>query len=93
VAPSTGTDVNGYLTEGPGASSFALADGVVYHTYSTYNRGLEFVMGYYPILDWCPKGATRAIWPRPGSGDTTTTSTAATTAAALTATLGLAVAS
>ena len=64
VAPSTGTDVNGYLTEGPGASAFALADGVVYHTYSTYNRGLEFVMGYYPILDRVPKRARRGRFGR-----------------------------
>jgi predicted dithiol-disulfide oxidoreductase (DUF899 family) len=32
-------------------SAFALADGAVYHTYSTYARGMEFLMGYYPILD------------------------------------------
>jgi predicted dithiol-disulfide oxidoreductase (DUF899 family) len=55
-AASTGTDENGYLSEGPGASVFALADGLVYHTYSTYARGLEFVMGYYAILDRVPKG-------------------------------------
>jgi predicted dithiol-disulfide oxidoreductase (DUF899 family) len=56
MAAATGTDVAGYLSEGPGASVFALADGVVYHTYSTYARGLEFLMGYYPILDRMPKG-------------------------------------
>jgi predicted dithiol-disulfide oxidoreductase (DUF899 family) len=44
-AASTGTDEKGYLSEGPGASVFALADRVVYHTYSTYGRGLEFVNG------------------------------------------------
>ena len=55
-AASTGTDEKGYLSEGPGASVFALADRVVYHTYSTYCRGLEFVMGYYAILDRVPKG-------------------------------------
>ena len=37
-------------------SAFALAEGVVYHTYSTYARGVEFLMGYYPILDRAPKG-------------------------------------
>jgi len=37
-------------------SAFALADGAVHHTYSTYARGLEFLMGYYPILDRAPKG-------------------------------------
>jgi predicted dithiol-disulfide oxidoreductase (DUF899 family) len=55
-ATASGTDAVGYLTEGPGMSAFALADGVVYHTYSTGARGLEFLMGYYPILDRAPKG-------------------------------------
>ena len=66
-ATASGTDALGYLTEGPGMSALALADGVVYHTYSTGARGLEFLMGYYPILDRAPKGATRrvpSIWPR-----------------------------
>jgi predicted dithiol-disulfide oxidoreductase (DUF899 family) len=56
MARETGTDVPGYLSEGPGFSAFVLADGAVYHTYSTYARGLEFLMGYYPILDRAPKG-------------------------------------
>jgi predicted dithiol-disulfide oxidoreductase (DUF899 family) len=55
-ATASGTDVAGYLTEGPGFSTFAKDDGVVYHTYSTQARGLEFLMGYYPILDRAPKG-------------------------------------
>ena len=55
-ARSSGTDVVGYLTESPGFSSFVHDDGSVYHTYSTTWRGLEFVMGYYPILDHAPKG-------------------------------------
>jgi predicted dithiol-disulfide oxidoreductase (DUF899 family) len=55
-AHASGTDVAGYLSEGPGMSAFALADGAVYHTYSTYARGLEFLMGYYPILDRAPMG-------------------------------------
>ena len=55
-AAASGTDVAGYLTEGPGFSAFALDDGVVYQTYSTRWRGLEFLMGYYPILDRAPKG-------------------------------------
>jgi predicted dithiol-disulfide oxidoreductase (DUF899 family) len=55
-ARSNGTDVVGYLTESPGFSAFAHDDGTVYHTYSTTWRGLEFVMGYYPILDHAPKG-------------------------------------
>jgi predicted dithiol-disulfide oxidoreductase (DUF899 family) len=56
MAAATGTDVAGYVSEGPGMSAFALADGTVYHTYSTQARGLEFLMGYYPILDRAPRG-------------------------------------
>jgi predicted dithiol-disulfide oxidoreductase (DUF899 family) len=55
-ARASGTDAAGYMTESPGFSSFVLEDGVVYHTYSTTWRGLEFVMGYYPILDRAPLG-------------------------------------
>ena len=55
-ASSSGTDVVGYLTESPGFSAFVLEDGAVYHAYSTTWRGLEFLMGYYPILDHAPKG-------------------------------------
>ena len=55
-ASASGTDVAGYLTEGPGFSVFAKDDGAVYQTYSTQARGLEFLMGYYPILDRAPKG-------------------------------------
>jgi predicted dithiol-disulfide oxidoreductase (DUF899 family) len=54
-ASETGTDVR-YLTESPGFSAFVLDDGAVYHTYSTGARGVEFLMGYYPILDRAPKG-------------------------------------
>jgi predicted dithiol-disulfide oxidoreductase (DUF899 family) len=53
---STGTDLIGYLTELFGFSSFVRDDGTVYHTYSTTGRGIEFLMGYYPILDRAPKG-------------------------------------
>lgn len=55
-ATETGTDVVRYLTESPGFSAFVLDDGAVYHTYSTGARGVEFLMGYYPILDRAPKG-------------------------------------
>jgi len=56
MTQSTGTDIVSYLSEAPGFSAFVLDDGVVYHTYSTTARGLEFLMGYYPILDRAPKG-------------------------------------
>jgi predicted dithiol-disulfide oxidoreductase (DUF899 family) len=56
LAEATGTDVAGYLSEAPMFSAFALHDGAVHHTYSTGARGLEFLMGYYPIMDRAPKG-------------------------------------
>ena len=55
-ARASGTDIVGYLTESPGFSAFALDDGVVYQTYQTGWRGVEFLMDYYPILDRTPKG-------------------------------------
>jgi predicted dithiol-disulfide oxidoreductase (DUF899 family) len=55
-ARSSGTDIVGYLTQSPGFSAFVRDDDTVYHTYSTTWRGLEFLMGYYPILDHAPKG-------------------------------------
>ena len=55
-ASSTGTDVPGYLTELFGFSAFILDDGAVFQTYSTTGRGIEFLMGYYGILDRAPKG-------------------------------------
>jgi predicted dithiol-disulfide oxidoreductase (DUF899 family) len=55
-ARANGTDLAGYLTESPGFSTFVQDDRNVYHAYSTQGRGLEFLMGYYPILDHAPKG-------------------------------------
>jgi predicted dithiol-disulfide oxidoreductase (DUF899 family) len=55
-ASSSGTDVTGYLSQGPGFSAFVLDDGTVYQTYGTTARGLEFLMGYYGVLDRTPKG-------------------------------------
>jgi predicted dithiol-disulfide oxidoreductase (DUF899 family) len=56
LAAATGTDPAGYMTEAPGLSAFALSDGVVYHTYSCYARGAEFLLGFYPLLDRAPRG-------------------------------------
>jgi predicted dithiol-disulfide oxidoreductase (DUF899 family) len=56
IAAMTGTDLAAYLREAPGMSAFALEDGVVYHTYSTYARGLDALWGMYPWLDRAPKG-------------------------------------
>jgi len=55
-AAAAGTDIVGYLSEAPVVSVFTLQDGVVYQTYATTWRGVEFLMGYYPILDRAPKG-------------------------------------
>jgi predicted dithiol-disulfide oxidoreductase (DUF899 family) len=45
------------LEEAPGLSVFAQdANGVVYHTYSTYGRGLDPLIGTYTVLDLVPKG-------------------------------------
>jgi predicted dithiol-disulfide oxidoreductase (DUF899 family) len=56
VAAACGTNPAGYMTEGPGLSAFALADGVVHHTYATTARGLEPLMSYYFLLDRAPMG-------------------------------------
>jgi predicted dithiol-disulfide oxidoreductase (DUF899 family) len=55
-AAAVGTDVLSYICEAPVVSAFALKHGAVYQTYTTTWRGLEFIMGYYPILDRAPKG-------------------------------------
>jgi predicted dithiol-disulfide oxidoreductase (DUF899 family) len=51
-----GTNWETYRREGPGMSAFALADGAVYHTYSTYSRGLDILWGMYQWLDRAPLG-------------------------------------
>jgi predicted dithiol-disulfide oxidoreductase (DUF899 family) len=56
MAEATGTDVAGYVSEGPGLSAYALADGNVYRTYVTTARGLEPAMAYYGLLDRTPRG-------------------------------------
>jgi predicted dithiol-disulfide oxidoreductase (DUF899 family) len=55
-AAMTGTDIPTYTREAPGMSAFALSDGVVYHTYSAYARGLDGLWGMYQWLDRAPKG-------------------------------------
>jgi predicted dithiol-disulfide oxidoreductase (DUF899 family) len=63
IAAMTGTDVGTYTRERPGMSAFALEDGVVYHTYSTYARGLDVLWGMYQWLDRAPRGRNEAgIW-------------------------------
>jgi predicted dithiol-disulfide oxidoreductase (DUF899 family) len=63
IAAMTGTDVATYTRERPGMSAFALENGVVYHTYSTYARGLDGLWGMYQWLDRAPKGRNETgIW-------------------------------
>jgi predicted dithiol-disulfide oxidoreductase (DUF899 family) len=56
LAESCGTDVAGYVSEGPGLSVYALSDGDVYRTYVSRARGLELAMPYYGLLDRTPMG-------------------------------------
>ena len=56
AAGIVGTDWATYRREGPGVSAFALEDGVVYHTYSAYARGLDGLWGMYQWLDRAPLG-------------------------------------
>ena len=64
MAAMSGTDAATYLRERPGMSAFALEDGVVYHTYSAYARGLDALWGMYPWLDRAPRGRNEdaGVW-------------------------------
>jgi predicted dithiol-disulfide oxidoreductase (DUF899 family) len=63
IAAMTGTDVATYTRERPGMSAFVLEAGVVYHTYSTYARGLDGLWGMYQWLDRAPRGRNESgIW-------------------------------
>ena len=62
-ADSTGTDPASFLREAPGMSTFAREDGVVYHTYSAYARGLDGLWGMYQWLDRAPFGRNETeVW-------------------------------
>jgi predicted dithiol-disulfide oxidoreductase (DUF899 family) len=62
-AGMSGTDPATYIRERPGMSAFALEDGVVYHTYSTFARGLDGLWGSYQWLDRAPKGRNETnVW-------------------------------
>jgi predicted dithiol-disulfide oxidoreductase (DUF899 family) len=63
IAATTGTDVATYTRERPGMSAFVLEDGAVYHSYSTYARGLDGLWGMYQWLERAPKGRNETgIW-------------------------------
>jgi predicted dithiol-disulfide oxidoreductase (DUF899 family) len=62
-ASMSGTDPATYIRERPGMSAFVLEDGVVYHSYSTYSRGLDVLWGMYQWLDRAPKGRNEPdVW-------------------------------
>jgi predicted dithiol-disulfide oxidoreductase (DUF899 family) len=63
MAARCGTDAATYIRERPGMSAFVLEDGVVYHTYSAYSRGVDGLWGMYQWLDRAPKGRNETgIW-------------------------------
>ena len=63
IAATTGTDVATYTRERPGMSAFVREDGAIYHTYSTYSRGLDVLWGAYQWLDRAPKGRNETgVW-------------------------------
>lgn len=62
-AKTCGTDAPTYARDRPGLSAFVLEDGVVYHTYTTYARGLDALWGAYQWLDRAPLGRNETgIW-------------------------------
>jgi len=62
-AASCGTDAPTYSRDRPGMSAFVLEDGEVYHTYSTYARGLDGLWGMYQWLDRAPRGRNETgVW-------------------------------
>jgi predicted dithiol-disulfide oxidoreductase (DUF899 family) len=56
MAAASGTNVAGYVAEGPGLSAYARQDGTVYKTYVTSARGVEPAMTYYALLDRTSRG-------------------------------------
>jgi predicted dithiol-disulfide oxidoreductase (DUF899 family) len=67
IAATVGTDWATYTRQAPGMSAFALEDGVVYHTYSAYARGLDGLWGMYQWLDRAPRGRNETgntLWVR-----------------------------
>ncbi|MEM5436873.1 DUF899 domain-containing protein [Paraburkholderia diazotrophica] len=62
-AATCGIDAPTYSRDRPGMSTFVIEDGVVYHAYSTYARGLDALWGVYQWLDRAPRGRDeQGIW-------------------------------
>ncbi|MBL8707595.1 MAG: DUF899 family protein, partial [Rhodospirillaceae bacterium] len=55
-AQGCGTDGASYARDRPGLSAFIREGDAVYHTYSTYARGLDALWGAYQFLDRAPLG-------------------------------------
>ncbi len=63
IAAMCGTDTATFHRDRPGLSAFVMEDGVVYHTYSAYSRGLDGLWGMYQWLDRAPKGRNETgVW-------------------------------
>jgi predicted dithiol-disulfide oxidoreductase (DUF899 family) len=63
IAKGCGVDAPTFLRDRPGMSAFAMEDGVIYHTYSTYARGLDGLWGMYQWLDRAPLGRNeKGVW-------------------------------
>jgi predicted dithiol-disulfide oxidoreductase (DUF899 family) len=62
-AAMSGTDAATYSRDRPGLSTFVVEDGVIYHTYSSYSRGMDGIWGMYQWLDRAPKGRNETgVW-------------------------------
>jgi predicted dithiol-disulfide oxidoreductase (DUF899 family) len=63
IAAACGIDVVRYGRDRPGMSTFVIDDGIVYHAYSCYSRGVDAIWGVYPWLDRAPKGRNeQGVW-------------------------------
>ncbi len=63
IAKGCGVDAPTYLRDRPGMSTFAIEGGRIYHTYSTYARGLDGLWGMYQWLDRAPLGRNeKGVW-------------------------------
>jgi len=63
-ASMAGTDAATFTRERPGMSAFIREDGVIYHTYSAFARGLDGLWGMYQWLDRAPLGRNEeeGVW-------------------------------
>jgi predicted dithiol-disulfide oxidoreductase (DUF899 family) len=64
-AAMSGVDLPTYAREAPGMSAFVIDEGALFHTYSTYARGVDVLWGLYQWLDRAPKGRNEGgVWLR-----------------------------